>query len=77
MRLGRPSSQSGRCGRRGRRWLDELPLPQPYAGKVVSLRMLAGELAREIALLEQVTGDLLGRHDGYQALPGIGPVLPR
>jgi len=59
-------------------WLDELKLPQPNAGKVASLRALAGELTREIRLLELVTADLLDRHDGYiaiQKLPGIGPVL--
>ena len=53
-------------------------LPQPYAGKVASLRQLNAELTGEIALLEQVIGDLLAGHEGYRAiraLPGIGPVL--
>jgi transposase len=62
----------------GSRWLDELPLAQPYAGKVASLRSLIGALSAEIAVLEQVIGELLSGHDGYravQALPGIGPVL--
>jgi len=62
----------------GSAWLDELPLPQPYAGKVASLRTLAGELTAEITLLEAAIADLLAHHDGYhaiQALPGIGPVL--
>ena len=38
----------------GRRaaWLDGLRLPQPYAGKVTSLRHLAGELTTEITMLE-------------------------
>jgi len=52
-----------------------LPLPQPYAGKVASLRQLAGELGAEIALLDTVLGDLLAGHEGYaaiQQLPGIG-----
>ena len=62
----------------GQAWLDELKLPQPYAGKVASLRQLAGGLTAEIGLLERVLGDVLAGHEGYaaiQALPGIGPVL--
>ena len=53
-------------------------LPQPYAGKVASLRQLAGTLTGEITLLDKVLGDLLDGREGYraiQALPGIGPVL--
>ena len=52
-------------------------MPQPYAGKVASLRQLTGELSAEITLLDAVLGDLLAGHEGYaaiQALPGIGPV---
>jgi len=77
-KLGVPVTHSDIFGVHGQAWLDELKLPQPYAGKVASLRMLASELSREIGLLELVTADLLDRHDGYraiQALPGIGPVL--
>jgi transposase len=62
----------------GTRWLDELPLPQPYAWKVASLRQLIGWLSGDITVLEQVTAGLLAGHDGYRAvqdLPGIGPVL--
>ena len=62
----------------GTRWLDELVLPQPYCWKVASLRQLTGWLSAEIAVLEQVTADLLAGHDAYRAvqeLPGIGPVL--
>ena len=62
----------------GTRWLDELPLPQPYCWKVASLRQLTGWLCSEITVLEQVTAELLAGHDGYRAvqqLPGIGPVL--
>jgi len=50
----------------------------PHAGKVTSLRQLAGELSAEIAMLSQVIGDLLAGDRGYQViqqLPGIGPVL--
>ena len=62
----------------GSAWLDQLRLPQPYAGKVTSLRQLAGELATEITMLSEVIADLLASHRGYQViqqLPGIGPVL--
>lgn len=62
----------------GSTWLDGLELPQPYAGKVVSLRKLADELTAEICVLEAVIADLLAHHDGFhaiRALPGIGPVL--
>ena len=51
---------------------------QPYAGKVASLRQLAGEFTAEIGLLDKVLADLLAGHEGYaaiQQLPGIGPVL--
>jgi transposase len=53
-------------------------MPQPYAGKVASLRQRAGELSSEITLLDAVPGGLLAGPEGYaaiQALPGIGPVL--
>jgi transposase len=53
-------------------------LRQPYCWKVASLRQLTGWLSSEIAVLEQVTAELLAGHDGYRAvqeLPGIGPVL--
>jgi len=43
----------------GNIWLDELPLPQPYAGKVASLRTLIADLGTEIALLDAVIADLL------------------
>jgi transposase len=65
-------------GTLGNTWLDGLGLPQPYAGKVASLRQLKAELTGEIALMEQVIGDLLAGHQGYAAigqLPGIGPVI--
>jgi transposase len=65
-------------GAAGSAWLDGLPLPQPYAGKVTSLRHLIGELATEITMLSGVIADLLAGDRGYrviQQLPGIGPVL--
>ena len=77
-KLGIPVSCSDIFGVWGNMWLDSLPLSQPYAGKVASLRKLAGEVASEITLLDTVLADLLEGHDGYraiQALPGIGPVL--
>jgi transposase len=77
-KLGIPVTCSDLFGVGGQLWLDGLALPQPYKGKICSLRMVAGELDREIALLDTVIADLLERHDGYhaiRALPGIGPVL--
>lgn len=77
-KLGIEVTCSGIFGTRGSQWLDELPLPQPYAWKVASLRQLTGRLSAGIAVLEQVTAALLAGHDGYRAvqvLPGIGPVL--
>ena len=65
-------------GLAGSAWLDALRLPQPYAGKVDSLRQLISWLDTEISVLEKVTADLLSEHLGYQAvrtLPGIGAVL--
>ena len=62
----------------GSAWLGGLRLPQPYAGKVTSLRQLIGELNTEITMLSEVLADLLAGHRGYlviQRLPGIGPVL--
>jgi len=77
-KLGIPVTCTDIFGAWGNTWLDGLDLPQPYAGKVASLRQLNGELSGEIAMLEQVIGDLLAGHEGYRAiraLPGIGPVL--
>jgi transposase len=77
-KLGIPVTCSGIFGVWGTSWLDGLPLGQPYAGKIASLRKLAGELTAEITVLDTVLAGLLEGHDGYraiQALPGIGPVL--
>ena len=77
-KLGVQVTCTGIFGVWGSTWLDGLSLPQPYAGKVASLRKLAGELTAEIGLLDTVIAGLLAGHDGYRAvraLPGIGPVL--
>ncbi len=77
-KLGIPVTCTDLFGAWGTAWLDGLRLPQPYAGKVCSLRQLIGELDAEITMLTQVTADLLAGYRGYQViqqLPGIGPVL--
>jgi transposase len=76
-KLGVPVTCTGIFGTAGSAWLGQLRLPQPYAGKVTSLRLLAGELTTEITMLSQVTASLLAGDPGYQViqqLPGIGPV---
>lgn len=77
-RLGIPVTCSDLFGKAGPAWLDSLRLPQPYAGKVTSLRQLTGELTAEVAVLDQVIARLLAGDRGYQViqqLRGIGPVL--
>src|SRR5579859_1049140 len=77
-KLGIPVTCTDIFGTWGSTWLDELVLPQPYAGKLVSLRKVCALLASEIALLETAIAGLLEDHEGYgavRALPGIGPVL--
>jgi len=77
-KLGVPVTCSDIFGVAGSVWLDGLGLPQPYAGKVLSLRQLTGELTTEITMLSEVIADLLAGDRGYQViqqLPGIGPVL--
>jgi transposase len=77
-KLGVPVTCSDIFGVAGSAWLDQLRLPQPYSGKLTSLRQLAGELTTEITMLSGVTADLLDGDRGYQViqqLPGIGPVL--
>ena len=77
-KLGIPVTCTDIFGKAGSAWLDGLRLPQPYAGKVTSLRHLAGELTTEITMLGEVIADLLAGDRGYQViqqLPGIGPVL--
>ena len=77
-KLGIPVTCSDIFRGAGAAWLDGLSLPQPYGGKVTSLRQLCGELTAEITMLSDVIADLLAGHRGYQViqqLPGIGPVL--
>jgi transposase len=77
-KLGVPVTCTDIFGTAGSAWLDGLGLPQPYAGKVTSLRHLTGELTAEITMLSAVIADLLAGDRGYQViqqLPGIGPVL--
>jgi len=71
-------SHSDIFGRGGGLWLDGLPLPAPYAGKVASLRALIGVLDGQIALLGEQAAGMLAGDRGYAAvreLAGIGPVL--
>src|SRR5713226_9231514 len=77
-KLGIPVTCTDIFGTAGSAWLDGLGLPQPYAGKITSLRQLTGELTTEITMLSEVITDLLAADRGYQViqqLPGIGPVL--
>jgi transposase len=77
-KLGVPVTCTDIFGAAGSAWLDGLALPQPYAGKVTSLRQVAGALTAEITMLSGVIADLLAGDRGYQViqqLPGIGPVL--
>ncbi len=77
-KLGIPVTCTDIFGVAGSAWLDQLGLPQPYAGKVTSLRQLTADLTTEITMLSEVTADLLRSDRGYQViqqLPGIGPVL--
>jgi transposase len=77
-KLGVTVTCTGIFGVAGSAWLDGLGLPQPYGGKVTSLRHLAGELTAEITMLSEVIASLLAGDRGCQViqqLPGIGPVL--
>jgi len=77
-KAGIPVTHSDIFGRTGGLWLDALALPQPYAGKLASLRALTAVLDGEIARLEQQAAQMLAGDPGYAAirqLPGIGPVL--
>ena len=53
-KLGIPVTCTDILGVWGSTWLDGLGLPQPYAGKMASLRKICAVLAGEITLLEAV-----------------------
>jgi transposase len=77
-KTGIPVSRSDIFGRGGGIWLDGLPLLQPYAAKIGSLRALIAVLDGEIGRLEEQASAMLAGDRGYAAirqLPGIGPVL--
>jgi transposase len=77
-KLGVPVAHSDLFGPGGMKWLDSVKLPQPYRGKVASLRLLIDVHTEEITMLEDVIADLLVGHRGYhviQQLHGIGPTL--
>jgi transposase len=77
-KAGLPVTRSDIFGLGGGIWLDGLPLPKPYAGKVASLRALIAVPDGEIARLEEQAAAMLAGDRGYAAirqLPGIGPVL--
>jgi transposase len=77
-KLGIPVTCTDLFGKWGSSWLDTLTLPQPYAGKVASLRGLIATLDTEITIVTEAIGQMLDGHPGYaaiQELPGIGPVL--
>ncbi len=77
-KLGIPVTCTDIFGVAGSAWLDGLGLPQPYAGKVTSLRQLIAGLTAEITMLSEVITDLVAGDRGCQViqqLPGIGPVL--
>src|SRR5258707_8691021 len=75
-KLGVPVTCSDIFGVAGSAWPGGLGLPQPYAGKVTSLRQLTGELSTEITMLSGVIGDLRAGARGHQVVPqppGLGP----
>jgi hypothetical protein len=69
-KLGIPVTCSDLSGTGGSAWLDGLRLPQPYAGKVASLRELTGWLTTETGLLDAVIADLLSSYRPCHAVRG-------
>ena len=61
-KLGIPVTCADIFGAWGSTWLDGLALPQPYAGKMASLRKVCAVLAGEIAVLEAAIAGLLEDH---------------
>jgi transposase len=77
-KLGIPVTCADIFGVWGSAWLDGLTLPQPYAGKVASLRKICALMAAEIAVRDAAIAGSVEHDRRYQAvraLPGIGPVL--
>jgi hypothetical protein len=70
-KLGVPVTCTDIFGAWGSTWLDGLHLPQPYAGKVASLRQLVGWLSAEISLLDTVIADLLEHHQVLLPRPAV------
>ena len=73
---GIPVIHSDIFGRGGGIWLDQLVLPQPYAGKVASLRALIGVLDREIARLEEQAAGAAARRPGVRRDPAAAGHRP-
>lgn len=62
--LGIPVTRSDLFGKWGSQWLDELTLPQPYKGKVASLRGLIAMLDAEITTLTTAVAQQLASRAG-------------
>jgi hypothetical protein len=75
-RLGIAVTHSDIFGVHGQGWLDGLHLPQPYAGKVASLRQLNGELTGEITLPGAGHRRPAGRARGIPGDPGAAGHRP-
>jgi transposase len=62
----------------GQQLLDELRLPDVYAGRITSLRRLIDAFGFEIDLYAKMTTARLAGNPGYaavQAIDGVGPIL--
>src|SRR5262245_50011311 len=62
----------------GQQMLDQLRLPEVYAGRIVSLRRLLDAFGFEIDLYTTMTNARLATDPGYlavQAVNGVGPIL--
>jgi len=59
----------------GSRLLDELQLGRAYALRIASLRSLIAVYDQQITMLGREISSVLAGDVGYQAIPGVGPVL--
>ena len=75
-KLGVPVTHSDIFGVHGQAWLDGLRLPQPYAGKVASLRQLNAGLSTEITLPGAGHRRPAGRARGIPCDPGAAGHRP-